>query len=532
MSTATRNAWQRDEAVGLCWALGLALFTTLTFLLYLAQWSGVRAILAALAVTLVVVALGARALVMARRADIMPGCDAGEPANGVGRDWREAVIVVAGLGLAIVQVAYSGLLAARAPFAAWDAWSFWALKARMFTLGGPPQGYFHDPLTLYTHPDYPLNLPLAAAALFRIHGQIGVVLAALLGPACFGALLLLLYAGLTRLYGRATAALAVGALSFVPALPVQAASGNADAPLALYTGAATLYLLLWWRLRRPADALLMGLLAGGAVWTKREGLPVAALLLAAYVVGEVVRARESRRAGANSLAHGSPGSAGVAPVPGVHMRGSAIPAGLVRRPSSSSAREDLGRAGRPRSQSPVPGLPRAGANSRASKLAWLRRIAGVSAATVVVPLPWLLFCLIARPLGRDFLPFTPSVFLAHADRLPRIVALFLLQMLDFANWGLLWLLLAVLLFVAARRLPRYGRGLLLLLLGQLGMYMVSFVFSDWQPYTAHIQTSLDRLLAQAVPPALLLLVTAIHTVGTGRAKFDRTTVTTVSETAA
>ncbi len=469
MRLAARDAWRRDEAVGLCWALGLALFTTLSFLLYLAHWSGVGAVLAALTVTLVVLVLGARALAAARRTDSARESGAGEPANGVGRDWREAVIVVAGLGLAIVQVAYSGLLAARAPFAAWDAWSFWALKARMFTSGGPPRGYFHDSLTLYTHPDYPLNLPLAAAALFRIHGQIGVVLAALLGPACFGALLLLLYAGLTRLYGRATAALAVGALSFVPALPVQAASGNADAPLAMYTGAATLYLLLWWRLRRPADALLMGLLAGGAVWTKREGLPVAALLLAAYIVGEFLRARESRRAGDNS---------------------------------------------------------------RASKLARLRPIAGVIAASVVLPLPWLLFCLIARPLGRDFLPFTPSVFLAHADRLPHIVALFLLQMLDVANWGLLWLLLAVLLFVAARRLPPYGRGLLLLLLGQLCLYIVSFVFSDWQPYTAHIQTSLDRLLAQAVSPALLLLVAAIHTVGTGRAKLDRAVTTTVSEAAA
>jgi len=162
----------------------------------------------------------------------------------------------------------------------------------------------------------------------------------------------------------------------------------------------------------------------------------------------------------------------------------------------------------------------------------MRRMAGVIAASVVLPLPWLLFCLVARPLGRDFLPFTPSVFLAHADRLPHIVALFLLQMLDFANWGLLWLLLAVLLALGARRLSPAGRGLLLLLLGQLCIYILSFVFSDWQPYTAHVQTSLDRLLLQAVPPALLLLVTAINTVGMGWTRLDRATATTVGEAAA
>ena len=513
MSTVARDAWRRDEVVGLCWALGLALFTALSFLLYLAHWSGVEAILAALAMTLLVLVLGARALVMARRSDSASGYDDGYPVNAAEGGRIEGVIVAVGLGLAIVQVAYSGLLAARAPFAAWDAWSFWALKARMFTLGGPRPGYFHDPLTLYTHPDYPLNLPLAAAALFRIPGQLGVVLAALVGPACLGALLLLLYAGLTRLYGRVTAALAVGALSFVPALPVQAASGNADAPLAMYIGAATLYLLLWWRLRRPSDALMMGLLAGGAVWTKREGLPVAALLLVAYVVGEVLRARESRRdIGAADLMRNqtsffdvAPGTAGVSP--------------------TYACRRD---AGGPR------GYASLQHNSFVITLGLMRmrRMAGVIAASVVLPLPWLLFCLVARPLGRDFLPFTPSVFLAHADRLPHIVALFLLQMLDFANWGLLWLLLAVLLALGARRLSPAGRGLLLLLLGQLCIYILSFVFSDWQPYTAHVQTSLDRLLLQAVPPALLLLVTAINTVGMGWTRLDRATATTVGEAAA
>ena len=37
-------------------------------------------------------------------------------------------------------------------------------------------------------------------------------------------------------------------------------------PLALYLGAAALYLLLWWRQRRPVDAVLVGLLAGAAVF--------------------------------------------------------------------------------------------------------------------------------------------------------------------------------------------------------------------------------------------------------------------------
>jgi hypothetical protein len=125
-----------------------------------------------------------------------------------------------------------------------------------------------------------------------------------------------------------------------------------------------------------------------------------------------------------------------------------------------------------------------------------------------LPLPWLLFTHIVHPLGRDFLPLTPAVFVAHAGRLPHIATFVVLQMLAFQNWSLLWVALAGTLLLVARRLIPSGRGLLLLLLGQLSIYVVAFVFSDWQPYTAHVQTSLDRLLVQTVPLALLLLVEA------------------------
>jgi 4-amino-4-deoxy-L-arabinose transferase-like glycosyltransferase len=286
-----------------------------------------------------------------------------------------------------------------------------------------------------------LNLPLAEAALFRLSGHAGLQLAALIGPASLAALLVLYYAGLNRLYGRAAAGLATMTLASIPALATQAAGGNADVPLALYLGGASLYLLLWWRLRRPLDAMLVGLLAGGAIWTKKEGLAAAALVIVALVLGEVLR-------------------------------------------------------------------------RRAPLQARLRPAIGAALAALVIPLPWLIFTHTVHPLGRDFLPLTPAVFVAHADRLPHIVASFALQMLDFANWSLLWLVLAGVLLLGARRLSPCGRGLLLLLAGQLAVYALAFVFSDWQPYTAHVQTSLDRLLAQATPLALLTLVEAVQALRT------------------
>src|SRR5919199_4175585 len=427
-----QGAGALGEVVGVGWTLGLALFTSIFFALYVSGVTSRDAVAPALVLALAGVAVGVRSLRTARR---------GDPAV---KDSGPRALVTVGLGMAAVQVALAALAAVRSPLASFDAWSVWAFKARMFALGGPRPGYFRDPITLHTHPDYPLNLPLAEAALFHVPGTLGVILAGLLGPACLAALLLLFYAGLTRLYGRPVAALATGALSCVPALPLQASGGDADVPLAMYAGASALYLLLWWRGGRPADAVLMGLLAGGAAWTKKEGLPVALLLVLAFAAGEFLRRDAWLRA-------------------------------------------------------------------RAWTMMWV--ILGAAA----LPLPWLLFTHIMHPLGRDFLPLTLAVFVAHAGRLPHIATFFVLQMLAFKNWSLLWGALAGALLLAARRLTPSGRGLLLLLLGQLSIYVVAFVFSDWQPYTAHMQTSLDRLLVQTVPLALLLLVEATSALTAERA---------------
>jgi len=372
-------------------------------------------------------------------------------AAGVAQPIRlgESLMVPIGLGLGLVQVVLSAWMAWRSPLAAFDAWSVWAFKARMFMLGGPRPGYFHAGATLHTHPDYPLNLPLAEAIIWRAAGALGPQLASLIGPICLAALLLLFYAGLSRLHGRATAALATAVLALIPALPLQAAGGDADVPLALYCGGAALYLLLWWRLRRPADAIIMALLAGGAAWTKKEGLTIAVALLLAYLIGERLR----------------------------------------RGPDMATR---------------------------------LRAVVPVVVGWAALPLPWLIFTLLTHPLGRDFLPLTPAVFLAHAGRLAYIVPTFALQMLDLSTWSMLWVLLVALLALSLRRLGAPGYGLLLLLLAQLGAYALAFVFSDWQPYTAHVQTSLSRLLAQAAPLALLLLVECAATLSSVRSATGQT----------
>lgn len=427
-----RRPWYPAEVIGLGWALGVALFGETSFALWALGVPWLAAIWPALALALVTLLAGQ--LWLARMRSSPTRAEPGAPAGL----WALALVVAA------AQVIRSAWNAVHTPLASWDAWSIWAFKARMFAGGGPPTSYFHGPVTLYTHPDYPLNVPLAEAALLRLPGPLGPGLSYLLGPACLAGLLLLFYAGLSRLHGARAAAMVTGALALIPALPMQAAGGDADVPLAMYGGGAALYLLLWWRLRCPADAVLCALLAGGAAWTKKEGLAIAALVLLASAAGEAVRRRD-----------------------GIWVR--------------------------------------------------TRHVAIMTLAAALFTLPWLLFTWSEHPSGRDFLPMTAVTLVTHIGRAPHIVLSVALQMLDFANWSLLWPAVAALSILCLVRRSPGAFGLMLLLLLQIGVYGLAFAFSSWQPYTAHVQTSLDRLLVQATPLALLVVVECASAMTAARA---------------
>jgi hypothetical protein len=53
-------------------------------------------------------------------------------------------------------------------------------------------------------------------------------------------------------------------------------------------------------------------------------------------------------------------------------------------------------------------------------------------------------------------------------------------------------------------------------LHQIALYTVVFVFSNWQPYVPHAQGTLDRLLLQALPTAVILLVSLLGESGSTR----------------
>jgi len=344
------------------------------------------------------------------------------PAGHSGRGrylWLAAGLLVVG------QWATVALHAIAWPVNDLDAWSIWAFKARIFSMSqGIPWAYFGDASKLFSHPDYPLLVPLAETWIYgwlgRPDDQAMMVLFALSAAGTVA----ITAGALHRVYGR------VGAL----------------------LGAASMAYLWRWldgperRTKGLLALVLCGVFGGLGAWTKKEGLLLCALTM------PVVALAAWRR---------------------IDLGGPAAPTMKAR-----AAGRAVG-------------------------------VFGLAAAAVAGP--WLLFVAVRRPLTRDFLPFTVQTLVAHLDRLPVIAGFVGLRLLDVSRWNLIWVGLAGAVVLHRRALRRGGplAYLLALLCLQVAVDGALFVFSDWQPYTLHLRTALDRLLLHSLPLAVMLLVALV-----------------------
>lgn len=184
------------------------------------------------------------------------------------------------------------------PFGEWDAWSIYHVRAAFLAAPSPAWRNGFEPGLALAHPDYPLLVPAAVARGRWIAGAGGPAVPAALSLLFTAATAAVLAGSLLRLAGRG-AALAGFALLLVPTFLLHGTAQMADVPLAcLVLLACTLAASAW---RGDAVRLLLaGVAAGGAAWTKNEGLVAAALVPASYLVALRLSAgaSELRRAGA------------------------------------------------------------------------------------------------------------------------------------------------------------------------------------------------------------------------------------------
>lgn len=180
---------------------------------------------------------------------------------------------------------------AREPHGAGDASGIWNLIARFIYRGGD---VWADALAHYlnwTHPDYPLLVPLSVARLWTYGGETPFA------PALLGLLFMLGTLGLlvssVSLLGTRTQGYLAGLVLLEPVFFYRTATFQyADTPLGFFLLATLVLFCLYDRAPDGYGLLLLaGMTAGFAAWTKNEGL----LMLVSIAAGRLVALAASRR---------------------------------------------------------------------------------------------------------------------------------------------------------------------------------------------------------------------------------------------
>ena len=312
----------------------------------------------------------------------------------------------------------------------WDGLFVWEVKARLAFLndGAIPRSYFSDPLLLWSHPGYPLYLPMLDLWVYLWLGETHQFWLKALFPLFYFAAAGVLWSAGLRLTGRvwigAVAALLLFAVPRAIGARAGVLQGYADFPLAILYLSAFVALLLgasgeraWLRVAAAASAVLP--------WVKQEGL----VLWASFALAAV----------------------------------------------------------------------------------WLCRREGRTAVALVLPgfctvLSWQAFLgWVEVAHETTFQPLTVETLRSNVPRLLPLLQRFGEELLRIRYWSLLWPLTAVALAALAWRRRRSALPLAIALLAPLACDLIPYVFTTIQPWQMHVETSLDRLVLQLVPVAVLAL---------------------------
>jgi hypothetical protein len=176
------------------------------------------------------------------------------------------------------------------PMWATDFLAIWGLKAKtIFLSASIPDRLFNDPFTFWSHPEYPLLLPLSLASLATVVGKFDDQALALLYPAFEAATLLLLFGHLRRRVSFTAGAVAAVLAAFCFPLYRASNAGTAEVPLAFaFVLAATACLDAMERDTGPARLRLL-IASHLCASFKQEGALFAGLLALALLIRWLAR---------------------------------------------------------------------------------------------------------------------------------------------------------------------------------------------------------------------------------------------------
>ncbi len=97
-----------------------------------------------------------------------------------------------------------------------------------------------------------------------------------------------------------------------------------------------------------------------------------------------------------------------------------------------------------------------------------------------------------------------------AARIGPITRLLLVEVSNQADWNIFWLAAALAaLYLIFRFRTMQSWLLITAVIAPIGLYCATYLFTTWSSYTAHVTSSLPRLLLQIVPASLLAIATVL-----------------------
>ena len=272
--------WSWPLATALGAGLGSGLSAVLLFLWMLAL-GPTRGFPLAEAGLLILVALAA----VRRRLAGHTGAAPVTPSHA--RASRELLVVVIGflVTLGAAGAAFVSHLR-RHPHGEWDAWMNWDLRARMFFRGGEAWQTAFSPALPWSHPDYPVLLSSLVTRTWLYAGGETLAGPALVAGTFTFATVALMAAGLAALRSTSQGLLAGLVLLSTPFFILHGTSLYADVPLGFFFLATIVCLALQERSGSATNrfAVLAGIAAGLAMWTKNEGLLFTLALVAGLLI--------------------------------------------------------------------------------------------------------------------------------------------------------------------------------------------------------------------------------------------------------
>lgn len=192
-----------------------------------------------------------------------------------------SILAAAFWGSLLSSIASFALSVVQEPHGKWDAWLIWNTHARfIFRAGEHWQDYFHSGLS-WTHPDYPLMLPLTIVRSWKYMGAESSLVPIAVSFLFTFALVGLVVSSLAMLRSENQGYLGGLVLIGSPFFILMGASQLADVPLAFFLVASIVLCIVHDRLPDGNHPILVlaGVAAGLIAWTKNEGLLILLVVL-------------------------------------------------------------------------------------------------------------------------------------------------------------------------------------------------------------------------------------------------------------